>query len=1269
MKPPLISNHIVSGCFRTFIRPANWPVIPFLLAVVVVLLPSPTAAVSYEELIAPIGEAVENYFGSSVSTAGDVNGDGYDDVIVGAADNDAGGEDAGRAYVFYGGPNADVTADLVFTGGAEYDFFGNSVSTAGDVNGDGYDDVIVGAFSDSSDSGAGRAYVFFGGPGADSTADIVFSGEVYLDKFGISVSAAGDVNGDGYDDVIVGAQMAGGDNEGRAYVFYCGPDADLSADLVFTGEAYNNYFGRSVSTAGDVNGDGYDDVIVGADHNDVGGVYAGRAYVFFGGPDADTTADLIFTGEAVQDNFGNSVSTAGDVNGDGYDDVIVGARLNDAGGFGAGRAYVFFGGPSADLTADILLTGEAHDDHFGNSVSTAGDVNGDGYDDVIVGTERYWGTELAGQAYVFFGGPGADSTADLIFTGEVNNNLFGICVSTAGDVDGDGYDDVIVGAVLNDAGGNDAGGVFVYSIYPYRILSPNGGNTWVAGRQATVRWRGHDVADLAYSPNGGASWSTLVNGIGGQSENSYTVTVPSTPTDYAKVRVSYSGQSVMHSTSDLSDGVFQIITPEIPPTAASLLQIAPTGDAELDEFGHSVSTAGDVNGDGYDDVIVGATGNDAGGMRAGRAYIFFGGPGADTTADLTLTGQALYDNFGWSVSTAGDVNGDGYGDVIVGAPWNDSGGPEAGRAYVFFGGPGADTTADLVFTGEAIGDNFGSSVSTSGDVNGDGYHDLIVGAYGNDVGGPEAGRAYVFFGGPGSDTTADLIFTGEAGGDSFGSSVSTAGDVNGDGYDDVIVGAYYAYAGIAYVFFGGPSADTTADLTFMGEALYDYFGWSVSTAGDVNGDGYGDVIVGAPWNDSGGPDAGAAFVFFGGPGADTTADLVFTGEASRDFFGSSVSTAGDVNGDGNGDVIVGAYYYDSRGFDAGRAYVFFGGPGADTTADFLFTGEAESDYLGDSVSTAGDVNGDGYDDVIVGAYGNDAGGLGAGRAYVFDFNRYHLTSPSGGDVWHVGATHSITWLGENLADIWLSTDGGAAWELLETNAGGNASNFLPLLVPNRPTHYALIKVTPNSVEIPGSDKSDTLFTIDASIGLLDFKAVTASETGSGAVISWNTDPGPDNLAGYRLEKTTSTAVSYATWHTLLALSRETSYHDTEASLGTRYRLSGVNGLGHEFVLGETSFGTMALLAAWPLPFRGGDLTISFATAGGIGGGQRDASVRVYDLAGRLMRTIVQGEFPAGYNLVKWDGRDDAGRRIPSGVYLLRSVSGTYTETKKMLVVR
>src|SRR6185503_15215080 len=200
-------------------------------------------------------------------------------------------------------------------------------------------------------------------------------------------------------------------------------------------------------------------------------------------------------------------------------------------------------------------------------------------------------------------------------------------------------------------------------------------------------------------------------------------------------------------------------------------------------------TAGDVNGDGYADVIGGADGNDAGGGNAGRAYVYYGGPGADAVADLTLTGAAAGDQYGFSVSTAGDVNGDGYADVIVGAYRNGAGGVDAGRAYVYYGGPVADATADLTLTGAASDDQFGYSVSTAGEVNGDGYADVIVGAVRNDAGGVDAGRAYVYHGGPAADAIADLTLTGAAAGDFFGVSVTTAGDMNGDRYADVIVGA------------------------------------------------------------------------------------------------------------------------------------------------------------------------------------------------------------------------------------------------------------------------------------------------------------------------------------------------------------------------------------------------------------------------------------------------------------------------------------------------
>ena len=418
--------------------------------------------------------------------------------------------------------------------------------------------------------------------------------------------------------------------------------------------------------------------------------------------------------------------------------------------------------------------------------------------------------------------------------------------------------------------------------------------------------------------------------------------------------------------------------------ATSETLFAPVGLGVVDLFGFASGTAGDVNGDGYDDVIVGAYQNDAGGSNAGRAYVYYGAPVADATADLVFTGGAPADSFGYSVGTAGDVNGDGYADLIVGADGDDTAGTNAGRAYVYYGGPSTDSVADLVLTGEAAGDLFGHCVGTAGDLNGDGYDDVIVGAFRNNAAGLDAGRAYVFYGGPGADAVADLTITGGFF-EGLGVSVGTAGDVNGDGYADVVVGAYKSSSqvGRAYVYYGGPTPDATADLVLTGEAMGDSFGWSVGTAGDMNGDGYADIYAGAPRALAGSvPAAGRAYVYYGGASADTTVDLVLTGdEASNNFFGHRGGTAGDVNGDGYSDLIVGAYHWEWN-TSVGRAYVYLGGPVPNTIVDLVLTGEVAGDRFGNSVGTAGDVNGDGLADLIIGADGNDAGGTQAGRAYV-----------------------------------------------------------------------------------------------------------------------------------------------------------------------------------------------------------------------------------------------------------------------------------------------
>ena len=403
----------------------------------------------FEQIFDATGEAARDLYGYSVSNAGDVNGDGYDDVLVGAR-QDKPNDDGGKAYLYLGGAAMDNSPDLRFTGYKQYGYLGDSVSAAGDVNGDGYDDFIIGA-SGEGDSSQGKAYVYFGGPAPDNVPDVVVTGEGSEDGFGISVSNAGDVNKDGYDDVIVGAPWndANARDTGRAYIYFGGPAMDSSPDVTLTGEGYSDEFGMGVSTAGDVNGDGYDDVIVGARCDN--GYRPGYAHIFFGGPAMDNSPDVVLRGKIDGDWFGAEVSDAGDLNKDGYGDVIVSAPDG-----GKGHDYIYFGGPGLSDNPDVTL-----DDTYW-SASQAGDLNGDGYTDVVAG--GYWtnGSSQEHCVNIYFGGKSMDGVPDMTIRGTAIYDL-GSSVSGAGDVNRDGRLEIAVGASEEGTAGLNAGRAFIFS--------------------------------------------------------------------------------------------------------------------------------------------------------------------------------------------------------------------------------------------------------------------------------------------------------------------------------------------------------------------------------------------------------------------------------------------------------------------------------------------------------------------------------------------------------------------------------------------------------------------------------------------------------------------------------------------------------------------------------------------------------------------------------------------------------------------------------------
>jgi hypothetical protein len=1088
------------------------------------------------------GGQEEARLGQSCSTVGDVNGDGFSDVAVSAPSYDSVLGEEGKVFVFYGSPTGLGEApDWSCAGDRHGVAFGSALGPAGDVNGDGYHDLIVTAADyDNPDGSEGRVFVYEGSAsGLTGCSWSVTSTVSGLTGFGVAVGTAGDVDGDGFDDVIIGEYRYpfGGITCGRVWV-YPGSAGGLKDEPLWLkiGDQDLCYYGADASTAGDVNADGYADIIVSASRYTGGAIsHSGRVFLYLGSPEGPAvTPAWTADGTIIEQRFGVSIGDAGDVDGDGYADVVVGTLYTNPEVL-EGAAFVYRGSSTGLEAAPAWSAeGNAEEAYFGISVCGAGDVNGDGLADVLIGAEWYpVGGIRPGHAFLYYGArTGLSTTPSWIGESDQDDCYYGLVTAPAGDVNGDGFSDFLVAAQMYDGGDINEGKVYLY----------NGSGD---GPRTTPGWA-----------------------IDGNQANSL--------------------------------------------------------------FGHAISNAGDVNGDGFDDILVGASRYDNGQEDEGAAFLFLGhGVGPSVYPDWWAESNQIDANLGSSVAGAGDVNGDGYDDVMIGAPMYDALLVDEGRAFLWYGSPTAipmGTPSNASWSGGLgqAGAVSGNSVAGIGDVNGDGYADAAIGSMHYSNGQTNEGAVQVYLGSSsGLSTTAIRTFESDQAEARLGYSVSGAGDVNADGYCDLLAGApryTYSVAGEGAVFlYRGWPMGVEPTPAWVGHSAHTdaMFGITAASAGDVNGDGYSDILIGAPEYPSGGVSCGAFFAWYGsGTGihgnTPMESDYIMVSDVVDAQFGRWVASGGDINGDGFSDVIVGAPYdtnHETGETERGGVVVAFGSPdGIDPTSAEIYGSQSMAGF-GVRIASA-DVNGDGFADVLVGAPNYTQGETSEGRAYVFYGN----------------GSRGLARASDQLASSLTRPIG------LRGNSDASAAVGLraQLRTPSGRGNVRIeYEIKPFGVPFDGT-----------AIGSSGFYDTGTPVSGLGSA-RWTSEM----VAGL----SSSTAFH---WRMRLASDHPIYPHTPwfspsgNAWTETDFRTAAASA---EVASGPTSFEPMLQCAPNP---SARETRIRYVV-----GAIETVTLTIHDVQGRRVRTIVHEAVPQGMNEAVWNGEDDAGRRVARGVYWARLVAG------------
>jgi hypothetical protein len=1049
--------------------------------------------------------------------------------------------------------------------------------------------------------------------------------------------------------------------------------ADTAATWTFESNVSGDSLGYAISPAGDVNGDGFSDIAASA---------RSGVHVFYG-----SAAGPFVNAPWIESAFGSRSAPAGDVNGDGIDDLL----SFETSTTGTPGMIALFAGSASGLGSSPLstITGPADSSRWANQVIGVGDVDGDGYDDVLVSAPGDGRGTIRGAVMLYRGGPGGLLPGPAwTYSASAPLHELGVEICGAGDMNGDGYADVAILARIPFAGS--------FQDSTARILffagSPSGlpsvptwvydGDAWHIAGPGDFNGDGYSDIAFAYGYDNNATTYVLAGSPAGPSMG-YTA----------------SGEQVSVAGDVNGDGYADLITRYCRVQCLCGLPQCKV-DCGLGGCGYATRGGGaqkfvggvgpgfpqpwflvqpigvgDVNGDGFDDILAAHPVYSNGQVHEGVIQVRAGGGGASTNNFPTLTNSTVGDEMGSAVAAIGDLNGDGYPDLAVGSPGATRDFPGEGRVDVYLGSAtGFPAVANLSVMGGVAGAHLGASLAGGGDLNGDGFSDLVMGAPDYQGAHTGEGAVMVLYGSATPDSVVGWKITGGQAGAHLGISVAIAGDVDGDGFSDLLAGAP-AYTNLnagegRVMLFAGSSVGlgTSPAWTHDGGAPGMGLGATVATAGDVNRDGWSDVAIGIPGSSE-------VEIFFGsGTGLAQSPSQTLAGSPGSEF--GTALAAGDVNDDGFSDLVVGSP--NSGIFSPiGQADAFLGSTsGLSTTSAWTVTGALGSG-CGSSVAV-GDFDADGCADVVVGSPTDGSSGTIAA---------YHgsLAGLSTTAFLSYGGTGTATRYGTSLAVLDANSDGCS-----EVAIGDPGQDYLrsggwvwfagSSNIPDRPRLTRQFR--------PGSTVPvDLLGSTGATAFLMRQRGFSAygrarlrlewqvkplgSAWGPIQHAAWYDTGSPVGPTGSMIPlQQLASGLLASTPHALRArVASPTSVYYPHSPWFTP--------LNNTPELTELRTGTRALAVGPGEPRGSGRLIVDVRPNPARGqvtvrlapAHDTNATLEVIDVSGRRVRRLFLGVLRAGTREIAWDTRDDGGRTLSPGLYFLRARSQTGSDERSVMLLR